>query len=142
MPFIEWNEKFLTGFKVIDIQHKRLVDLTNQIYEAIKQNQAEHIIDQILNELYKYAHYHFTTEEKLMAEFDYPELDYHRKEHEKFIQKVNDFIKERNALEDKRDFTIEIMRFLKDWLIRHVLGTDMKYVPYLKAKLEKAKSSK
>ncbi|NPA40106.1 MAG: hemerythrin family protein [Thermodesulfobacteria bacterium] len=137
MPFIEWTEEFLTGFPEIDTQHKRLVILTNHLYECIRSGEAPQVVDEILDDLFAYAHYHFKTEERLMEKYDYPELPSHRREHQKFIAKIREFLDERQHSEEKTKLTIEIMKFLKDWLISHVLGTDKKYVPYLQAKISR-----
>ncbi len=36
MAFIEWSEKFLTGVKEADEQHKKLVEVINELYNAMK----------------------------------------------------------------------------------------------------------
>ncbi len=95
MSFMEWNDKLLTGIKECDEQHKKLVSLINDLYEAMKQGRGKEIIDKILNELASYADYHFSTEEKLMNKYGYPELSIHKKEHESFKKKVKEFIEKK-----------------------------------------------
>ncbi|WP_408033339.1 hemerythrin domain-containing protein [Thermodesulfatator autotrophicus] len=54
---------------------------------------------------------------------NYPELEHHRKEHERLIIEVFNF-KERF---DKGVATkFELLEFLKDWLLNHVLNEDLK----------------
>jgi len=136
MPFIEWTKDFVTGIEEVDRQHRKLVNLTNELYESIRKKEVEEVIDSILKELFNYARYHFKTEERLMEKYDYPEFEFHKKEHDKFKEKVKEFLKKRSSLKEleKEKFTIEIMKFLKDWLIKHMLGTDRRYVPFFRAK--------
>jgi len=133
MPFMEWNDKLLTGVKECDEQHKKLVNLINELYEAMKQGKGKEIIDKILNELASYADYHFSTEEKLMTKYGYPELSIHKKEHESFKKKVKEFV-ERKA-KGEVTLSVEIMNFLKDWLFHHIMETDKKYGPFLSQKM-------
>jgi hemerythrin len=83
----------------------------------------------VLEELIKYTFYHFETEEKYMVKYQYPGYELHKREHENLTSKVNsiktDFEKG-EAINSK-----DIIMFLRDWLIKHILGSDKQYVPYL-----------
>ena len=51
-------------------------------------------------------------------------------EHRKLVQQVLDF---ESALKSgKAKVTMDIMRFLKDWLVQHIMGTDPTYLPFLR----------
>ena len=133
MGFMEWNEKFITGVKEADEQHKKLVGLINQLYDAMREGKGKEVIDAIIDELVRYADYHFKTEETLMSKYGYPELESHKREHELFVQKVQEFVekKKKGAL----TLTMDVMNFLKNWLTNHILGTDKKYGPFLTSKM-------
>ncbi len=92
MPFMEWSEKLVTGVKECDEQHKKLVSLVNELYDAMKQGKGKEVIDKALDELVKYASYHFTTEETLMSKYGFPELSAHKREHENFKAKIKEFL--------------------------------------------------
>jgi hemerythrin-like metal-binding protein len=134
MGFMEWNEKFITGVREADEQHKRLVDLINELYDAMSQGKGSEVIDKILYELAKYADYHFKTEEGLMSKYGYPELEQHKREHEAFTKKVQEFIESRKG--GSLTLTMKVMNFLKEWLTNHILGTDKKYGPFLTSKMK------
>lgn len=91
MAFMEWSDKLLTGVREVDEQHKKLVALINELYDAMKQGKGKEVIDKALDELVKYAGYHFSTEETLMTKYGYPELASHKREHENFKAKIKDF---------------------------------------------------
>jgi hemerythrin len=128
MPFIEWDKKFSVNVKEIDIQHQGLFKIINDMDEAISAGKAQEVTQEIVQRMNKYAVIHFDTEEKYMIKFIYPGYAEHKKEHEQFIIKVgqmNGRIKAGVSV-----MSSEITRFLKDWLMNHILVTDKKYGPY------------
>ncbi|MDM7202652.1 MAG: bacteriohemerythrin, partial [Thermodesulfobacteriaceae bacterium] len=134
-PLMEWSDKLITGVKEADEQHKKLVQLINELYDVMKQGKGKEILDKVLNELVNYAKYHFNTEETLMTKYGYPELKIHKAEHESFIKKVNEFMEKK--AKGEVTLTMEVMTFLKEWLVKHIMGTDKKYGPFLTAKMGK-----
>ncbi len=134
MGFMEWNEKFITGVKEADEQHKKLVSLINQLYDAMREGKGKEVIDLIIDELVKYADYHFKTEETLMSKYGYPELESHKREHELFVQKVQEFVEKEKK--GSLTLTMDVMNFLKNWITNHILGSDKKYGPFLVAKMK------
>ncbi|MFN3406289.1 MAG: bacteriohemerythrin [Caldimicrobium sp.] len=135
MPFIEWSDRLSTGVKEADEQHKKLVSLVNELYDAMKAGKGKEVIDKCLDELVKYAGYHFNTEETLMSKYGFPELAQHKKEHEAFKGKIKEFLDKK--AKGEATLSIEIMTFLKDWLVKHIMGTDKKYGPFLVQKMGK-----
>ncbi|AGC68546.1 hemerythrin-like metal-binding protein [Thermoclostridium stercorarium subsp. stercorarium DSM 8532] len=132
----KWNENYRTGIEVVDEQHKKLIDigakLEDMLYAGDSLDYYDYIMETI-NELKDYADYHFTFEEKLMREHDYPELEEHRMEHLYFIKRID-----RLAMEDidSRQVSVisETLDFLARWLFSHILNSDMKYADFLKRK--------
>lgn len=127
MAYLTWNEKYSVGVKEIDSQHQNLVNLINELHEAMKQGKGKAIMSQVLQTLIDYTATHFGTEEKYMTSFKYPQLSSHKLEHEEFVKKVLDFQKEYNS--GKLALTLDVMAFLKEWLVSHIQGTDKKYSP-------------
>ena len=125
----EWTQELEICDKV-DSQHKRLVNLINELYDAFTKAKANEIISEILQQLYDYTIYHFSTEEKMLEEANYPLLEDHIKEHQNFIVKINEFI----TRFKKNDFMLsyDVMLFLRDWLLNHIMVSDHKYQSYCK----------
>lgn len=128
MAYIILDEKYSVGVKETDLQHKKLVELINSLHDAMKEGKGKDVLARVLQELVKYAASHFATEEKYMTQFNYPGYSAHKAEHEKFVAKVVDFQKDFDS--GKAVMTLEVMSFLKDWLVKHILGTDKKYGPF------------
>ncbi len=132
MPLIEWDESFSVDIDRIDREHRKLIGLINQLHEAMLEQKAQEAMTAIVTEMVDYAQTHFATEELYMEEFRYPDLHLHRVEHQKFIEKTDELRKRVNQGEFV--LSLEVMRFLRDWLKGHILGTDKKYAPFLKEK--------
>jgi hemerythrin-like metal-binding protein len=126
---MRWDSSLQLGIGQIDDQHKQLVVMINDLHRAMKQRQTMATMSGILERLVSYTVYHFGNEEKLFQKHGYPEYDQHKKIHETLVGKVVEF----KTKIDRGDSTIsmELMDFLKDWLISHIKGTDKKYVPFL-----------
>jgi hemerythrin len=124
MAFMEWDDRFSVNITTIDDQHKKLIGMVNTFYDSI-QDGKKAAFGSLLKDLVNYTIYHFSTEEKYMERFNYPEIESHKQEHRLFTDKVLD-VKKR--FEDGRFVvTLEITNYLKDWIAQHVLGTDKRY---------------
>lgn len=124
---IVWDKLFETGISEIDIQHKKLVNIINKVHDSFSNKGSVDNLSQVLDELVDYTKYHFTTEEDYFEEFDYPDKIAHLREHRDFTEKVETFIADyKNG---KATVSYELINFLKEWLINHILDSDKKYVP-------------
>ena len=132
MPLMSWKDTYSVNIAQIDQQHKKLVDLINVLHEAMAQRKAKEMLDKILNDLVAYCATHFKVEEQLMQANGYPEFAEHKDKHDKMTAKVLSLQKEVAA--GQKMVSIEVMRFLEQWLDKHILGTDKKYAPFLNAK--------
>ncbi len=56
---IKWDVTFMVGVPFIDEQHHKLVDLTNQLNDAMKEGKGQSVLGTILKEMVDYARYHF-----------------------------------------------------------------------------------
>ncbi|MCX8065667.1 MAG: bacteriohemerythrin [Candidatus Hydrogenedentes bacterium] len=129
MAFFEWNENLSVGILQLDTQHKTLVNMINNLYEAMSMGKGKDTLPKIIKEMSAYAVSHFSSEEKLMQMYEYPEYESHKKEHELFVKKIQEFKTEINK--GNITITLNIANFLKSWLVNHIQGTDKKYSPFL-----------
>lgn len=125
MPYFEWKENYSVGVKEMDKQHKILIDIINKLYEAMKIGKGSTEIGPIIDEMVNYTKYHFESEEKLMTTHGYPGLLHQKGEHKAFTSRAIDY--QTQVRSGKVSMTIEVMNFLKDWLLNHILVNDMKY---------------
>jgi len=122
---IEWSDNFSVQVTTIDRQHKRLVDLINKLHKAMRTGAARTVIAQVIGELVEYTQVHFKDEEKMMERAGYADLEKHKVQHFKFVEEIAQFQEKFNS--GKTMISMDVMKFLKDWLLNHIQGTDKKY---------------
>jgi len=129
---IIWNDKYLCGLTLIDEQHKKLVELINGFFTHVTGNdeQEHNYFNGIIKEALDYLRLHFAAEEKIMFVTEFEGYNRHKREHEKIISAVLKNIREYEA--GKRLTLYAFTRFLKEWLISHVLLDDKLYFEHLR----------
>lgn len=125
MPLITWTDSFSVKVAEIDTQHKKLVEMINKLYDAMKVGKSKDVMGEILNNLISYTATHFKTEEKYFDLYNYFEKETHKAEHKEFVETVTKFKADFDS--GNATISIELMNFLKDWLTKHINGTDKKY---------------
>lgn len=121
----QWNNKYSVGVKSIDDQHKEIFQLINELLQAMKQGQAQQVINKILDNLEVYSRTHFKKEEFFFDRFNYAGKEKHVQEHQFFIQKINTLKKDVSS--GKVLLTFELLNFLKDWIDHHIEVMDKAY---------------
>ena len=89
-------------------------------------------VGKTLGRLIDYTAKHFKYEEKLFAEHRYPEQKAHQELHDKLVGQVVAFQEE--FTRGEKDVSLELMEFLKEWLLTHIKKKDMAYGPYLRSR--------
>ena len=123
----EWKDSLSVGNAELDAQHKGLLNLVNDVYDAVQGDRPHRPLEALLDETGRYAEIHFKTEERLMAESGYPGLEEHRKSHEAFRDLFGE-IRSRS----REDQALDLFFFLKEWLLGHIGESDADYAPWLK----------
>jgi methyl-accepting chemotaxis protein len=121
-PTLKWGDNWLTGHPVIDADHKMLVQYVNELSAAMMQSKGRNVISATLDKLAQYTVDHFAREEAIWTENNLPGLADHKGSHADLTATVLGFIAAYKA--GKQTLTMEVMAFLRDWLINHVFKTD------------------
>ncbi len=129
MALLNWNNSYSVGNAELDTQHQKLVSMINELFDALKEGKGNDIQGKILKELISYTQNHFRKEESMFERTSYSEVIAHKAKHKEFEARISDFKKSFDS--GKIGLSIEIMNFLKDWLINHIKGTDKGYVSFL-----------
>ena len=129
---ITWTAKLSCGIKLIDDQHKGLVDLVNEMFNHATGNAAyeRDYFNKVIHEVVKYVKNHFATEEKIMLAAKFSGYINHKKEHDNFILTIIENIRDYEA--GKRFTLSTFTRFLKDWILSHIALIDKQYFEYFK----------
>ncbi len=133
MTLMTWTDKLSVGVAVLDEDHKKLVKMVNELYDAMQAGQGKDKLGHILNELVQYTKIHFAREEKFFAETGYPASGPHKQQHEALTRQVMD-VQKKYAAGATATLSVDVMQFLKNWLITHIQGSDQGYRQHLNAK--------
>lgn len=124
MAILNWNNQLALGIGSVDEQHKHLIDLTNQLDEAVALGTDRDTLIKIVNSLIDYTVYHFQDEEQLMlaSKFNPKVYAAHEAEHQEFVAKMLTIQSEVEA--DINALSKDLMDYLVNWLCHHILSTD------------------
>ena len=128
---VVWDDSYSVDFKPIDDQHRELVAMINELIEGCKKGNAaaDNSFLQVLGKVVNYAKTHFADEEKHLSNVQYPELASQKKEHFNFLFEV---VSVTNDVESGKTPPIDMAKFLKKWLMNHIIQSDKLYMSYLK----------
>ncbi|WP_446012052.1 bacteriohemerythrin [Candidatus Electrothrix sp.] len=129
MSLIKWNDSFSVNVSRIDREHKKLVEMVNELTDAMKEGHGKDVLGEILDGLIAYTASHFQTEENYFQQVKYPGAAEHKKEHVAFVQKVTEFKKEFDA--GRATVSVNVLQFLSKWLQTHIKGADKEYSSFL-----------
>ena len=127
---VRWSNAMSVGHARIDDQHRILIDTINQLASA-DSLYNQFAVSMILDELLSYAAFHFEFEERLMAHAGYPQLEAHRREHQGFVNWINEY-RDEYVKFGKRALGEPVLAFLKDWLSHHILEEDRRYCEFFR----------
>ena len=128
----EWSNTYSVGIGSIDAQHQTLFAIGRELYAAMGSGKGETVVGRILDRLVQYTSVHFAHEERLMRANGYADFDAHKAAHDELTRTVVKFQQDFHT--GRAVMTVQLLQFLKDWLQKHIKGSDLKYAPYLKAK--------
>lgn len=132
MAFIDWTDTLATGIESIDDQHKRLLQIVNELHDAMSEGKGRDVIGKVLRELLSYTDYHFANEERAFDAYGYPAAAQHKKQHADLIKRLGEHFEKLQRGE--LSLTVSALEFLSNWVSGHIMVEDMKYVPFLKDK--------
>ena len=133
---ITWREKMsIDDGGVIDQDHKHLIEIINRFSTIAADGLDKDEAAEILYALKFYTQTHFGREEQLQNLVSFPYADAHHHEHADLIKHLD------AAIQHFRDSTRveqeqvrrEIEGMLHDWLINHILHSDLKMKMYVDA---------
>jgi hemerythrin len=129
---VTWSASYSVGIKIIDDQHKGLLDFVNDLFNHSSGNEREELLyfKEVIHTVIDYIKQHFSTEEKLLTGINYPHFVDHKKAHDEMTLEV---IKSAKDFELGKRLVLErFAYYLKDWILTHIAVMDKQYVSYFK----------
>jgi hemerythrin len=134
MAEIEWDDSLSIGIKLIDEQHKMLIQRLSELSRAIETNQGEVKTASTLDFMVDYTDFHFSAEEKHMMEHHYPGLEDQKKQHTEFKGYLQQLVQDFEEEGPTKALNTSINVYLLNWLIKHIKGVDLKFGEFLNEK--------
>jgi PAS domain S-box-containing protein/hemerythrin-like metal-binding protein len=131
---VAWNDTYSVGVPALDDQHKKLVGMINQLSDchATRGSGSSGAFHEVLSRMFDYTQVHFKAEEDYLHRIDYPQLANQKIEHAAFVGKMAAFsLAASEGIQDEA----AVHRYLKAWLLTHILESDMQYRPFVESKL-------
>lgn len=131
MPLIEWDDSFSVGVDEIDAQHRRWVQLINDLDDALSRGEPEELTvakHKSLEAMVEYVRYHFGFEEQFMEQMGYPQLEAHKQLHAQMTEKLLQM--QCDSTHGYQPLNTQLMSVLVNWLKDHIMNQDKKYATY------------
>lgn len=128
---LTWSKKMSVGNETIDSEHKKILDLVNEVDRVIRTKDSV-LFSQALHLLEETTRSHFENEEKIAQAINFPFED-HNLEHQYILDEFQ-AIKALLAANQGRwseSIAEHYFMFLSTWAIDHIMEDDMKMKPSL-----------
>lgn len=128
-----WEAGYKIGQEEMDAEHLILFSILNQLNINIDADMAQECVADVLTALGSYIDYHFAHEEALMKAWGYPGLEAHAAKHHEFMLEVSRLRHEAEA-GDMLTNALRVRSFVLDWLLDHIIETDVDYAAFIAGK--------
>lgn len=125
MEKIVWSDEYSVGVQVLDDQHKKIIRIVNKLIENSHELVNSVTVADALDEMTKYASYHFKTEEQLMEENGYSGYEQQRAQHKAFKIKLVQLCSATTL--QVGEVPDILLNYLGEWWVQHILQEDMEY---------------
>mgnify|MGYP001809684752 CR=1 FL=1 len=133
---LAWEQGYKIGQWEMDAEHLILFSLLNQLDININADMAGECVHDVLTALDAYIDYHFAHEEALMKAWGYPQLESHSATHHQFMGEIAKLREELKSGDVVRG-ALKVRRFVLDWLLNHIMETDVDYARFIVEKTKK-----
>ena len=127
-----WKDECKVNVKRIDIQHRLLLKLIDNIHEGVEARIEKNVLENLLIELAEFSRMHFLIEEQLMKEHGFPDVKKHHEEHRSLLEHLDELVSmvsNGNHPTSYSDYDIST-----DWALVHIAGQDNTLGAFLNSK--------
>jgi len=125
MPLFNWKSEYSVKVEELDIHHQQLFNIVNAIYDNCMKAGSVHCVSPMLDELLAFSDYHFDAEEQYMKDIGFNGLNSHISKHRAFADRIAALQLTGNG--NDLDISKELIAYLGNWLLRHVMDEDKRY---------------
>ena len=126
-----FDDSLKTGNELIDGQHKELIDKINKLVTCCEEGGGKLQAIKMLDYLADYTDFHFSAEEQLQREIDYPGFAKHKEQHDGFkktITELDEMLQEEEGPSEA--FVEKVEKNVIQWFYTHIEGFDRSVAEY------------
>jgi len=127
---IVWSDDIEVGHNTIDGEHKQLIAIINKLYAAIRSGAGSAAVSDVYGEMVEYTNTHFSNEEQAMENANYPDIEHHKTQHRKFVDRLEKVYEEFRSGSDPSGKAF--LNLLGSWWTTHIKTSDQKLAHYIK----------
>ncbi len=132
MSKFEFDDSLHLDIAILDEQHGRFIGYINDAWDALERGDSSDEFLHILNKILDHGVEHFTCEEALMVEHDYPGYQDHKQQHSETATEL--FAFDLRLLANDTKEMEAFLEFLTGWLDNHIKVVDVELADFLKLK--------
>lgn len=132
MIFYEWNEKLSVNNSKIDNEHKRIIDKARELSRYMLEGEGKEVLFETLDFLNEYVKTHFSNEEDLQFEYNYPRIKEHQAAHNDFVKELEELTYKIKEDPEAHTNTLELNTLITGWFFKHIMGLDKDLAEYIK----------
>lgn len=129
---IAWSERLSVGVAPMDEEHRRFIARVNEVNKAIVESEDKETVARRMHLMLAEAEQHFSHEEKLLAQWGYPQTDAHIAAHAEIRAQFERVMKQFAETDISFVWALKGLH-VKQLLVEHLLKEDMKYRDFLRA---------
>ncbi len=129
------EKKYKTGILWQDTQHRQLIDLMEKLSDADTREAKSKMFTYTTAFLAMYVTHHFKLEEQYMKAYEYPDLEFHVKEHQKYINLVKQFRRDHSSFSGEGALFLE--KNILEWILNHIMENDQKLGVFIRGEERK-----
>jgi hemerythrin len=118
-----WVSEFEIGNELVDLQHRYFLGLLNRIEKSFRETTDDNYKRRLINELQKYADFHFISEENIAISCGITGVSDHHELHVELLEKLSQYAEN---LDNGLKTIDEFLEFITDWFLVHTQHEDRK----------------
>ena len=129
--YLVWKQNYSVADESLDLEHKIIIGLINELNDAANSRNDSAEMKAVASRLMRYTDKHFSHEEQMMKDCEYPKLFEHQRDHENLRNRTREYYEDLN-----HENAEEMLKFLRDWWCDHLEECDKAYVRYLETAMK------
>ncbi len=117
MSLIDWKDDFSVGVTAVDLEHRDLIELINDLHALMHERATHDQVVSSLGEIFAQISAHFALEEKYMRDAGYDGYAEHKDDHESLLDEIRDIM---DRVEDDGGYDeARLSAELERWFTEH-----------------------